>query len=530
MPPSLWIRRLDLTTPQQLRGTQDAASPFWSPDSRFIGFFAEGKLKRINASGGSAQVLCDTESGSGTWSRSGIILFSQRPGLYQVSEDGGTPVLVTELDTSRHETAHLWPHFLPDGQHYFYLTLNSDRGNDAIYVSSLKAKNHTRLVSADSMGIYVSGPNRRGYVLFVRNGSLMEQAFDADKLKLIGEPALIVDGLIDPDGNPYIQGNFSASDTGVLAYHSGADPDNSTKTELVWFERSGKRLETIELPGLKFVPRISPNGKQLAIERVDAKTGNLNIWVLGLDRGSASPFTLDSTGHNFAPVWSADGTRLVFASSRSGHQGLYQKSASGAEDEQLLLPTAPNFTFPTDWSQDGRFVSYTVQQPGTKYDLWILPLEGDRKPFPFLQTPFSEMYGHFSPDGRWLAYSSDESGRWEVYIRAFHQTGSGGQWQISNQGGTHPFWRRDGKELFYIAADRRLMSVDINTRQKKNQLELEPGLPKALFNTGTTFSTRRPYAGTADGQRFLILTRAVGDKGPEPITVVVNWAPDLKQP
>jgi Tol biopolymer transport system component len=447
-----------------------------------------------------------------------------------VPEDGGAPVQITELDTSRHEIAHLWPYFLPDSQHFLYLALNADRSADGIYLGSLKAKDHARLVSTNSMGVYVAGPGRSRYVLFVRDGSVMEQAFDENNLRLIGDPAPIGERLADPDGSPYFQGMFSASDTGVLAYHNGADLDNSTKTQLVWFDRSGKRQDTIELPGLKFAPRISPNGKQLAIERVDVKTGNLNIWLLGLDRGSASPLTLDSTGHNFAPVWSADGTRLVFASSRNETQGLYQKSASGVEDEQLMLPSGRNFTFPTDWSQDGRFIAYTVQQPDTKFDLWILPLEGDRKPFPFLQTPFNEMYGHFSPDGKWLAYSSDESGRWEIYIRTFHQRGAGGRWQISNQGGIHPFWRRDGRELFYIAADRRLMAVDINTRQKKNQLELEPGLPKALFNTGTRFSTRRPYASTADGQRFLIVTQAVGDMGPESITVVVNWAPDLKQP
>ena len=420
-PTSLWVRRLDSATSEELRGTEQAYAPFWSPDNRLIAFFADGKLKRIESSGGSPATICDAPEGSsGTWSRAGVIVFAQDKILRQVPAVGGPTTSLTALDQSHHEVAHVWPQFLPDGQHFLYLAKNREQ-DDAIYVGSLNSKERKRIASSHSMAAFAEDPSdKTGYLLFVRDGTLLGQPFDSNTLEVTGEARTVVAKVVDVDINPYARASFSASSNGILVYHAKGDLDNNTKTQLVWFDRSGKRLETVDLPGLKFVPRLSPDGKQLAIERVDAKAGHLTIWLMDLARGIVSPFAADPGADIYAPVWSPDGARIVFASDATGMTGLYQKSASGVGNtEALLKESTDTFIFPTDWSSDGRFIAYTTSSTGSKFDLWILPTGGNQKPFLFLQTQFNEMYAHFSPDGKWIAYASDESGKWEIYVRTF---------------------------------------------------------------------------------------------------------------
>jgi eukaryotic-like serine/threonine-protein kinase len=523
--PSLWVRRLDSLAAQPLPGTDGASGPFWSPDSRFIAFFTQGKLKKIDASGGPPQTLCDAPDGErGTWNRKGTIVFAQDRVLYRVPADSGQATPVTAPDPSGHEYAHLYPHFLPDDRHFLYLAVNYTRENDAIYVSSLDSRDVKRLLGSHWMPAYARARSGPGYLLFLREGALMAQPFDANSLQLTGEPASVADRIMELEANPNAPAFFSVSANGVLAYQTG----NTANTQLVWFDRAGKRLGTVELPGEKLVPRLSPDGTQLALEHRDQQTGNLAIWLVELARGATSRFTFEAH-HNYAPVWSPDGSRIVFASIRGGSANLYQKVSSGAVDEELLLKWGEGFSYPTDWSRDGRFIAYTSQNAKTQLDLWVLPLEGDRKPVPFLQTQFNEMHGRFSPDGRWMAYTSDESGKWEVYARTFSPGRvAGGQWPISTQGGIHPIWRGDGKELFYISADRRLMAVEVKARELKGRPIFEPGVPKALFDTGMKFSRILPYAVSADGQRFLVVTQP-SEEDPHPITVVLNWAAELRR-
>jgi Tol biopolymer transport system component len=350
----------------------------------------------------------------------------------------------------------------------------------------------------------------------------MAQAFDANSLRLTREPVAVGERVVDVDTNPFTFAFFSVSTNGVLAYQAGA-----ADTQLVWFDRAGKRLGAVDMPGYKAVPKLSPDGKQVALERGDPQTGKNTIWLLELSRGAASRFTFEAD-HSYAPVWSLDGSRIAYASLRDGIRYLYQKLSTGAQNEELLLKFGKEFSYPTDWSSDGQFIAYTIENAKTKRELWVLPLKGDRKPFPFLQTQFNEMNGRFSPDGRWMAYTSDESGKSEVYVRKFSRGAAGGKWQISTQGGIDPIWRRDGKELFYIGADRKLMAVEVKAGELKVRPLFEPSVPKALFDTGMKFDAALPYAVAADGQRLLVITQAAEEK-PQPTTVVFNWPAGLKR-
>ena len=517
---SLWIRRLDSLSARPLKGTEGASGPFWSPDSRFIGFFAQGKLKKIDGAGGTPLTLCEAPGGFyGTWSRKGVIVFVQYGLLYLLPAGGGRPTLVTVAEQSRQR----WPNFLPDGRHFLYQSLDNKRENDGIYVGALDSKETTRLLgNGDSTPEYAKGVSGRGYLFFVRDGNLMVQSFDANNLQLSGEPVAIAERIADKEANPFDYSPFSVSNNGVIARQTEA-----AHTQLVWFDRSGRALGTVDMAGYKVVPKLSPDEKQVALERNDPHTGKLTVWLLQLARGTASRFTPEGE-HSYSPVWSPDGRRVVYASLRDGIRNLYQMSSSGALTEELVLKLSQDFSFPTDWSSDGKFIAYTSESTKTKADLWVLPLEGNRKAFPFLQTEFNEMYGRFSHDGRWMAYTSDESGKWEVYVRHFSRpTVAEGKWQISTQGGIHPIWRRDGRELFYISADRKLMVVDVKAGERKGGLFFEPSIPKALFDTGTKSSTALPYAVTANGQRFLVVTQAAEVKR-QPITVELNWSAALQ--
>jgi serine/threonine protein kinase len=519
---SFWLRALDSLDGRPLAGMEGGSLPFWSPDSRSIGFFAAGKLKKMDISGGPAQTLCDGGS-NGAWSRDGIIIFSQNlwEGLYRIPAAGGVPAPATALDKSRNEIAHAWPYFLPDGRHFLYFARSAQREKSAIFVGSLDSNETKLLLNAESSMAYAPP----GYLLFVREETLMAQPFDAERLELAGEAFPVAEQVgINMQNNA--RALFSVSQTGVLVYRNPS-AIAWRNTQLAWFDRTGKQMGTVGESAPYANIHLSPDGKRVALQRYDTEKGTSDIWIIELARSTPSRLTFDPAD-DVAPVWSPDGSRIVFASNREGVRNLYQKLSSGGGTDELLLKSDQT-KLPTDWSPDGRHLLFmNVGQKGV--DLWVLLLFGDRKPVTFLQTDFPETGGRFSPDGRWIAYTSTESGKAEVYVRSF--PASGGQLQVSNGGGTQPRWRRDGRELFYLSADEKLMAVEINGGGDT----FEAGIPKPLFkpHASTVFRTGPHYDVTADGQRFLVNMRVIrveenSVSKPEPVIVVTNWIAQLRQ-
>ncbi|MGI9168312.1 MAG: protein kinase domain-containing protein [Pyrinomonadaceae bacterium] len=510
----LWVRSLDSLSAQALPGTEDAALPFWSPDSRFIGFFAGGKLKKIDASAGPPQALCDATGGSrgGTWNRDGVIVFATMASglLYRVSAAGGEPVPLTLLDQGRSGSSPRWPYFLPDGRHFLYFVPGGQAESGGIYVGSLDAKETKRLLPTTLSAAYAPP----GFLLFFRDETLMAQRFDADKLELTGEQFPVAE---DVASNPGLgRGDFSVSENGVLAFRSGGSPSRQP----LWFDRGGNQVGSLGEAGLYFTLWLSPDDRRVAVDRLDLNTGTGDVWLFD-SHGIPSRFTTDPANDS-SPLWSPDGSRIVFASNREGVSNLYQKVASGGGNEEVLLKSSEQ-KVPDDWSADGQFIVYQTLNPKTKWDLWLLPMSGDGQPVPFLQTEFNEQQAQFSPDGKWIAYTSNVSGAPEVYVQTF--PASGGPMRVSTGGGGQPRWRRDGRELFYIGVDRKLMAVDV-----KLGVIFESGVPKPLFGTRVITLTdfRNHYAVTADGQRFLINSR-IEQTSATPISVVVNWTADLKR-
>ena len=506
----LWMRPLNSLTAQQLAGTEGARSPFWSPDSRFVGFFAGGKLLKVEAAGGRPQTLCDAgEDRGGAWNRDGVILFSGIEGLYRVSASGGAPALATKIDPK--EEGHRWPYFLPDGRHFVFLGDAATTEDHHIRVGSLDSQDSQILFGAISRIAYAPP----GYLLYVNQGALVAQGFDASAMKLTGDPVTVVEHIANVGDNHEF--DFSVSEDGVLAYQSG-NPDS----QLAWFDRTGKKLGNVGEPANFSTVSLAPGERRAAVGLLDADGRVADVWVVDLARGGTSRLTFDPHGDG-NPVWSPDGSRVVFDSNRlgGGPVNLYEKAASGAGDDQLLLQSDAE-KYATSWSRDGQFILFTNGAPKAKLGVWVLPLSGDRQPRALLQTTaFSQADGQFSPDGRFIAYDSNESGRWEVYVQSFPP--SGGKWPISSGGGLLPLWRADGKELFYITEDGKLISAEVKVGSA-----LESGVPQQLFqasikNTGFGYC----YAVAADAQRFLVNTPAEANN-PTPMTVVLNWTSDLK--
>jgi Tol biopolymer transport system component len=506
----LWVRRLDFNTSQSLAGTEGATSPFWSPDSRMIGFFAENKLKKVEASGGPVQTLCVVGAGyGGTWNREGVIVFTASviSPLSTVAAAGGERKPLTSLDASRQESNHRWPWFLPDGRHFLYSIQSARPENSGIFIQSLDSKDRTRLVSDVSPAVFANG-----YLLFTRGGTLMAQRVDDPTLRLMGEAFPIADrvGTVGTIGSPA----YSVSQNGLLVY----DPTGlGDATQWIWFDRTGKRLEAIGEPGHHIRAQISPDEKKVVVDLLESKTGTCDLWLIELARGGiSSRFTFDPS-LNLSPVWSPDGTRVAFASNRTGTSDIYEKASSGAGKEELLLHSDLT-KLPTDWSPDGRFLLYTQTGGKTNQDIWVLSLP-EKKPAPFLQTEFVERDGSFSPDGKWIAYTSDESGREEIYVQTF--PASGGKWQISDGGGSRARWRRDGTELFYLAPDGRIMAVEVTAGAT-----IQRSAPQPLFTTRINHPHAR-FAVSANGQRFLVPTPS-GEADSLPLNVVVNWTKAIR--
>jgi eukaryotic-like serine/threonine-protein kinase len=507
----LWTRPIDSLTAQALPGTDDAQQPFWSADSRFIGFFADGKLKRIEASGGSVQTLADAQTArGGTWNVDGIIIFSPAvaDGLYRVSASGGPATKITTLDAAKNQTSHCWPFFLPDGKHFIYLARSSRREQSAIYAGALDS-NETKLIVNTDAGAAYAAP---GYLFFMRERSLMAQPFNADKMQLTGDPVPVAEeiGYSATTARAF----FSVSYTGVLAYRGNV----ALNGQLTWYDRSGKAMEKVGAAGDFLGFSLSPDQKRVVVSRLDLETGSYDLWMIEQDRGTSSRFTFDQTNETF-PVWSPDGSRVAFSSNKNGPTDLFQKPSNNSGVDQLLFKSN-NLKAPNDWSPDGQTILYNDFDPKTNSDLWVLPLGGDPKPV--MQTPFGETNGRFSPDGKWIAYESNESGPGQIYVQGYP---SGGKIQVSTAGGFQPRWRGDGKELFYLGPDKKLMAVEIKIEANG----IQAGAPKALFDLRVSNLPGPPYYDvTRDGQRFLVSV-AGEETTPTPMTVVMNWNAALKK-
>ena len=512
----LWVRSFDSMDARPLPNTEGAVGAFWSPDGRSIGFFANGKLRKINVSGGQPEVICEAPPQlSGAWNRNDIIVFSRGGPLYQVSAAGGEPKAVTTLDASRQEVIHTWPQFLPDDRHLLYTAGSSTEENRGVYVASLESADRTRLMVGGGNVRYAEDAVGQEQLLFLRQGTLVAQRFNARALSLEGSPFRVVDNLaVVPltsvgSGLAGQFGQFSTSSRGLLSYQPVRLA--SSVIELVWFDRSGKRLGTVAEPGTYSNLALSPDEQRLAISRVDPRVGLRDIYILDLNRGGERIFTFDR-GDDMNPIWDPRGERIAFSSSRTGRRGLYVKDATGVGQDQLLLDSGNA----ADWSHDGRY----ILGGGS-----ILPLFGERKP---IALPDGISSPRVSPDGRWLAYESNERGRLEIYVQSFSDilaSRSAGKWQVSSAGGIYPEWRRDGRELFYVAPDNTLMSVPV--KASGNVFQSEPVAP--LFALRLEPASRRAhYQPAMNGQRFLVAQLPEQDAS-NPLRVLVNWTAASKE-
>jgi eukaryotic-like serine/threonine-protein kinase len=417
-PTRLWVRPLDSDTARELPGTEGAKYPFWSPDGHRLGFFAEGALKKVDLMGGAAETLCPaSQPRGGSWNRDGVIVFAPNTGsgLYRISASGGTPTALTTLDAKRREGSHRWPYFLPDDRHLLYYARSGQQENSAIYAVSLDSREVRRLMAASSNAAYAPP----GYLLFERGGKLVAQQFDARTLSLGGEPVAVTED-VAYDGGPF-RSLFTVSQNGVLAYQTAA----GYTTRIASLDRSGRRLAVLASSENSYNLALSPDDKRLAVSRFASQRGSRDIWLYDLLRGTSSRLTFGS-GAEVNPLWSPDGSRIVFGSDLEGVYDLYQKPATGSAREELLLSTSqPKYA--DDWSPDGRHIVFESLDPDNSSDLWVLGMTGEQKPAPFLRTNADEREARFSPDGRWLAYASDESGRPEVYVQSFPASGGSGR-------------------------------------------------------------------------------------------------------
>jgi serine/threonine protein kinase len=501
----LSLRTFENQATQTLPGSEGAANPFWAPDSRSIGFFADGKLKTVDIFGAPPQTLADaSRNAGGTWNRDGVIVFSTNDGaLLRVSaSSGGDTAPVTAIDTSRFEIAHRFPSFLPDGRRFLYVAISSATQDSALYVGSLASIERTRILATSSKALFSAS----GHLLFMRDDALMAQSLDPERLALSGDPVTVA-GPIGANIQNSAAG-FTVSDTGVLAYRSR----EARNRQLAVLDRTGAQVGVFGQVGFHSNPAVSPDFARVAVR--DGSTDD--IWILDRARGSTSRFTFDRASDN-APVWSPDGQRVAYASNRNGTFDLFQKSPSGGNEELLFQSEQPKI--PEDWSTDGRWLLYRTQGQNTNADLWMLRLDNGRKPEAVLTSAAEEREGRFSPDGKWIAFVSSEPGTLQVFVQALPIAGS--KRQVSIAGGHQPRWRGDGKELFFLSETRDAMAVSIAVADGT----LEVGTPERLFpTTAASFAERNSWEVAQDGQRFVVNSVPIQRA---PITVVVNWLQGL---
>ena len=511
----LWIYQLGSQEFRNLTDTEGATYPFWSADGRSLAFFADGKLKKLEVSGGPVQAVCDAPSGrGGTWNKDGLIVFTPDAalggGLYRVSASGGTPAPVSKPDESSGEDSHRWPVFLPDGTHYLYMAANfsGQKGVDAIFVSSLESNEKHFVVQAPANAAYAAP----GYLLFYRDRNLLAQRFDLKRLALTGEPTTILTGI--EDLLPVKRAVFAVSDNGLLVAQTGS---GVILSQLVWTDRKGKEVGVVSKPDVYGNVSIAPNGRSVAANKTNQESQNTDIWIYDLQRDSARRLTFDAA-FVAAPIWSPDARRLVFFSNRQHGNDLYMKNSDGTQEGKLLLHNGFD-NFSNDWSRDGKYILYTR---GT--DLWFLTLP-ELKSSLFLKAPSVLRNGQFSPDGKWVAYASNETGKWEIYVTSFPDARD--KWQVSTGGGEQPRWRGDGRELFYLSSDGKMMATPV-----KAATNFDAGAPVSLFQATPRqpLSSRDQFAYdvSRDGQRFLILTQ-VRQAETVPMSVVLNWTAKLNK-
>lgn len=509
----LWLRDVDAVEPHVVSDTVGADMPFWSPDGAFVAFRSGSLLKKVNLTTRSVQTITDHVAGfGGTWGRDDVIVFRSdlAAGLSRVSASGGTPTLAIPDTPTR---TLLWPRFITDGEHLLVFVRSMKSDERGIYVGSIDSPTITRVLSSEIEGLYAPG-----YVLTVRDERLVAYTFDAERLQIRGEPLLIAEGVLAVEGAAHA--GVSVSENGVLTYLPSAFFD----TQLSWFNREGHRLSMVGTPQryAAQMPQISPDGRRLAIAR--GIYSREDIWLIDLLSSASTRFTFDPA-RDATPMWSIDATRIVFESNRGdGRARLYQKQTTGSGSEDLLFATDDSVHV-QDWSADGRYIVYMTANARTHADLWVLPLFGARRPTPFAATIAGESQAQISPDGRWMAYTSDETGRDEVYVQSFPSPGS--KHQVTTDGGVMPRWRKDMGEMFFIDAHGQLNSVAVRAGAS---IELGPATP--MFQTDIPFwgvaaiDWRALYAPSSDGQQFLINGRPDTDP---PLTLVVNWTAGIKR-
>jgi Tol biopolymer transport system component len=513
----LWVRPLNSLDAAPIGDTEGATSPFWSPDSRSIAFFSGGQLKRIDIGDSSSMVLGEApQAAGGTWNADGVIVFSSAGQLHRVPAGGGAVSLLTGVNGKRDGATLAYPTFLPDDRHILYLDTGGGRvGEAALYGAAVDSPDRTLVLQGEVSNAWYS----RGYLFYLRNTTLVAQPFNADRLTLSGGAIPIAEQVQRPQFGPP-SGAFSVSDR-VLAYQTGLEA-RGVPTRLAWFDRSGKEIGAIGDRADYGDVEISPDGTQVTVSRLDPGTGR-DIWIFDLARGIPTRFTADPADE-YASVWSPDGSQIIFNSRRQGHLDLYRKASSGAGSEETLLVDVADKS-PMSWSADGEIVLFNtgnVSIVGNQVDLWALPLMGDRKPFPVVNSAFNEARGRLSPDGRWIAYTSDESGQTEIYVTPFPSRA--GKWRVSTAGGNWPRWGRDGNEIFFLSADStHLMSARVDG----NGSQFVVGKIETLLEAPWRLGARYPYDVARDGR--ILAAVLVDQPTATPITLLVNWLNELSR-
>jgi eukaryotic-like serine/threonine-protein kinase len=501
----VWVRAFDTPTPRPLQGTQGADTLFWSADSRFVGFFADRKLKRVAIAGGSPFTMCQCSSYAGTWSKDGVILFRHGDVIARISDAGGMPAPVSVLDREKGETHHEHPVFLPDGRHFIFLAFRGLQVRGT-FIGALDSNERVPLIEGAANTTYA-----RGFVLFVKGTALMAQAFEPVKRVLVGDARPLVEQIsILPDGT----GSFSAAKNADMLIYSSDAGGVSRRRHFEWHDRTGKRLQTIGPADDYWDAHLSQDGRYLSVS-VGATGSEREIWIIDALRNTRAPFT-DDPGSAYGQAWSGDGTRVAYMSTRNGRYDLYEKVVA-TEHERVLI-TGGTQKFVHDWSNNDRYLIYTELGESASIDLWVLPLAGNSNPIAFQQTRANENFAQFSPDTKWIAFQSDESGAWEVYVAPF--PGPGRRVRVSNKGGVQPRWRSDGRELFYRSPAGQLMAVDVKTAAGT----FDASKPKSLFELSGQWTGRWRYDVSPDGQRFLVGREDT--EGVPAMSLIMNW-PEL---